>query len=436
MKRISIPALLVIAALGVACGKSQSPTSPSGSSATINGSIVMSGGSADAGPAAFTSAASTVPAGLLVSVAGTSISALVDVAGKFTLLNVPPGNPELRFTGPGHAASLGLTGVEGGQTITLDVTLDPTTASVNSDRRSLGSEEQLEGRVESLPPTTPSGTFVVAGRTVTTDANTLYYLQGQPAAFTDLELGQRVHVKGQGGTSSLLARLVNIQNTNTDVGLNLNGVISGFSGTPSDFQFTVNGTLVKGDSQTVFFGNSQFLELVNGATVVVKGSQRSGFVYATRIHIEATDVSVTGVITSKSGTSPDLTLVVGGSTVLTSSVTEVRRKGDVQSVSVLYVNQTVTVEGRQLATGTIVARKIHIEADAAGGYFEMSGNIGSMSGSCPTKTFQVSGYVITTDAATTFLPAGSCSSLSNGTKVQVKGTVQANLSVKADSVQK
>jgi hypothetical protein len=436
VKRVSIRAFILIAVFGAACGKTESPAAPSSSSATITGSIVMSGGSAAAGPAAFTSAASTVPAGLLVSVAGTSISALVDVAGKFTLLNVPPGNPELRFVGPGHAASLGLTGVEGGQTVTLDVSLTSTTATVNSDRRSLGSEEQLEGRVESLPPTTPIGTFVVAGRTVTTDSSTLYYLHGQPAVFADLVLGQRVHVKGQGSTSSLLARLVNIQNTNTDVGLNLNGVISGFSGTPADFQFTVNGTLVKGDSQTVFFGNTQFLELVDGATVVVKGSQRSGFVYATRIHVEAVDTSVTGVITSKSGTAPDLTLVVAGKTVLTSSVTEVRRKSDVQSVSVLYVNQTVTVDGRLLANGTIVANKIHIEADAAGGYFEMTGNIGAMSGSCPTKTFQIAGYVIKTDAVTTFLPSGSCSSLSNGTQVQVKGVVQADLSVKADSVQK
>ncbi len=42
---------------------------------------------------------------------------------------------------------------------------------------------------------------------------------------------------------------------------------------------------MKGDATTVFFGNSKFSDLVNGARVEVKGSQRDAFVFATQIHV-------------------------------------------------------------------------------------------------------------------------------------------------------
>jgi hypothetical protein len=47
----------------------------------------------------------------------------------------------------------------------------------------------------------------------------------------------------------------------------------------------VGDKLVKGDTATVFFGNSAFADLADGKRVEVKGSLRDGFVYATRIHV-------------------------------------------------------------------------------------------------------------------------------------------------------
>ena len=117
-----------------------------------------------------------------------------------------------------------------------------------------------------------------------TDANTTFYLAGAPVSFSSLEIGQRVHVKGQTNAGSLLARSIDIQNTNTTIGVNLNGTVSAFTGTAAAFQFQVDGRLVKGDALTEFYGNSRFLDLVNGGKVEVKGSQRDGFVYAQRIH--------------------------------------------------------------------------------------------------------------------------------------------------------
>jgi hypothetical protein len=443
VRRLNLIALLLVAAVVSACS-SNSPSSPS-SSVTVNGSIVASGGgngstASTAGRTGSTlSVASVAPAGLRVSVAGSNNSVSVDAAGQFSLKNVPPGNPTLRFTATNLDTSLPLTDVQSGQTVTIAVSLDGSTAVLESDRRALGSEEQLEGKIESLPPTTPAGSLVVAGRTVTTTDTTLFWLNGQPSAFTALALGQRVHVKGQPSGTALAAREVKIQNTNTSTGLNLNGVISAFSGTPSAFQFTVNGQLVKGDAATEFYGNSQFLELVDGARVEVKGSQRDGFVYATRLHVNVEGIELTGVLSGKTGTGLNLTFTLSGKTVKMSADTEVKRKGDDQDVSVLYNGQTVELTGTLLADGTVIARKVSIVLDAAGGYFEMEGSMGGKTGTCPTISFSVSGYDIVTVAGATptvFDPTGSCASLSNGTKVLVKGIVQANLSVVATLVKK
>lgn len=442
MTRKSLLAIILLSAVGLAaCSGSKSPAEPSDSAGVnVNGSIVAPGGSAGAASSSKLSASipATAPAGLLVSVAGTNISAAVDAVGKFSLKNVPPGNAELRFTWPGASSSLGLTDLQGGQEVTIAVSLSGSTVTLESDHRSLGSEVQLEGRVEDLPAA-PANSLIVAGQAVTTNSSTTYWLQGSPAAFADLAIGQRVHVKGQaagtGATASLLAREVKIQNTNTGVGLNFNGLVSNFSGDATAFQFEVNGQLIKGDSATEFFGNSEFAYLMNGAEVEVKASPRTGFVYAARIHVETEEIEFSGVIGSKTGTAPDLTLGIAPHTVETTSSTEVKRGGDTQGVDVLYVGLTVDVSGRLLADGTVIAKKISIVLDAPGGTFEMEGTLSGKSGTCPTISFSVSGYAIATNLSTTFT-GGTCASFSNGTKVLVKGTVQANLSVLASSVAK
>ena len=273
----------------VAACNSANPAEPSSAStAPVNGSIVPAGDSSNGATAGVNSgsisAASTTPPGLLVSVAGTAISASVDAAGKFQLKNVPPGLADLRFSAPGLAAALGLSDLKGGDVVDIQVSLTTSDATIESDRRSNGKQEQLEGRVESLPPTTVAGSLIVAGRTVITNAATKFYLQGQPATFADLALGQRVHVKGQTGTGGMVASSIDIQNTNTSTGLNINGIVAGFLGTRAAFEFTVDGRLVKGDALTELYGNTQFSEVVNGARVQVKGAQRDGFVYATQLH--------------------------------------------------------------------------------------------------------------------------------------------------------
>ena len=288
-RHLTVLTLLILAALGAAACGDSSPTEPSSaSSVTVNGNIVSfangSAGSQNSGTSSVSSV--TVPAGIRITIAGTNITVDVRGDGTFTLKNVPSGNLVLQITGPGVNATISLNDLQTGQTVTITVNVNGVTADIDSDRRSKGSEEQLEGRVESLPPTTPAGDFIVAGRTVRTTATTAFRRGDDSAGtFADLVLGYRVHVKGDVVGGVLVAREVKIQNTNTETGLNINGDVSLFTGTLAAFQFNIGTRVIKGDANTEFFGNSAFGDLANGKRVEVKGSQRDGFVYATSMKV-------------------------------------------------------------------------------------------------------------------------------------------------------
>jgi hypothetical protein len=316
-----------------------------------------------------------VTPGITVSVDGTSLSSPVDSKGKFELKGVPGGDVELKFKGPSLDAKLRLAGVQPTETITLSLTVEAGTVQVEGQRRSTGREEQLEGRIDALPAS-PALSLVVAGRAVLTDANTKFFLGEAPATFAQLAVGQRVHVKGQTAPpAALLASVIMIQNTNIDV--------------PDDDD--------DDEDQTQ-------------------------------------SASIEAALASKSGVAPDLTLVVGTTTVRTSAATEVRRKGDVQEVSVLAVGMTLHVVGTRRADASIDARMIQIKDDAVGGPVEISGSAGGVKGTCPALTFKVNGYDVATDILTAFTP--SCLEIKSGTKVTVRGVIQADGSVKATSVAK
>jgi hypothetical protein len=440
MRRIGLTVLALLALGALSACSSSTPASPTPlvSGATINGSLVSPGGSGGTTSGSTLSDASpgvVIPSGLTVRIPGTTVTATIDPSGQFILRDVPSGTIVLQFSGPGVSATITLASVQNGQTVTITVSLTASSASIESDRRSSGGGEELEGRVESLPPTTPDLTLVVAGRRVVTDANTRFFLRGAPASFDALEIGQRVHVKGQPGAGTLLATSVDIQNTNVDLPVNLNGVMSAFTGTADAFTFEVNGRTVQGDVMTEFFGNSSFDDLADGRTVEVKCAQHDGFVYAARIHVsrdDASETTLTGIISAIGGTAPALTLSIGVQTVKTTASTEVRRKGDVQTLAALQVGMTVEVSGWLQTDGTITAKKIGIAQDAADGQFEMTGVLAGRSGTCPTIAFSVSGYAIATNALTEFTPA--CGVLTNGTPVKVIGLVQLNGTVLATKV--
>lgn len=284
-------ALVIGCAAFTACG--QSMTAPSGSGATINGSILSLTSPSAAvetplsGPSDGAAGAGESPAGVTVSVVGSNTQVTVDGSNHFTLQNVPGGDVVLRFQGLGLDSTVTVPAVQGGQTITITVSIANGLAQLDSDDRSStsGSLEQLEGRIDSLPPVAAAGTFVIDGTVVETNAKTTFTNGGASATFADLALGIRVHVAGTADGTKILATSVDIQNTDATLPVIVNGTVSGFSGTAASFQFTVDGTLVKGDSTTTFTGNSAFADLANGSRVEVKGQPGNAFVQATSIHV-------------------------------------------------------------------------------------------------------------------------------------------------------
>jgi hypothetical protein len=355
----------------VACGGA-SPTSPgqtgSSSGASISGSVLSGGSSALTSVSAGHSIS-----GLTVTIVGTSISSGLDGAGRFTLKNVPPGDLQLQFSGP-VSATLTVNAVEPTETITLVVSISGSSVTLESEARSGGSEEQLEGKIQAVPPTTAPGSLRVAGRIVTTDGSTVIRKGDTPMTLTDLKVDYRVHVKGHTSGSSLLATQIIVQNTNID---------SSDGGADDDEQ----------DSSA----------------------------------------SIHGTLNSIGGVSPALTLNVGGTTVRTSADTVVKRRGDVQTLAELKTGQDLHVIGTRQSDGSIDARHIEINDDATGGQVEIQGSAGGVSGACPILGFSVNGYRITTTATTVF-EGITCAAMKSGTKVTVKGMSQADNSIAATNV--
>jgi hypothetical protein len=444
---VSTFALIVVTA---ACGGSKSPVAPDASqgtpgastSATIIGSV--KGATSPMLGAGWGAAIS----GVTVSVVGTSISSGLDAAGQFRLSDVPAGDVQLKFTGGGVDSTVPVPQVQTAQTITLVVAVSGSTASLEAERRSGASGAELEGRIESLPPTMAAGMLNVGGWTVTTQASTRFEQGGVVRTFADLEIGMRVHVTGQTSGSSTMASLITIQNTNTWIPVNVNGVIDSVTGSAASFQFNIGSRVIKGGTATEFFGDGSsaagFADLKEGARVEVKGEQRDGFVQATRIHLQDVvdddddsdgqdqSASIQGTLTGTTGGATP-TLTVGGTTVKTTADTEVRRRGDVQSLAQLVVGQTLHVVGTRQPDGSIIARKIDINDDQAGGAFEVEGAMGGVKGTCPALSFGIDGFSISTSASTTFVN-GACTALKSGTKVLVNGTRNADGSVAATKV--
>jgi len=445
MRRVLSGIVVVITILSAACGgRASSPLSPSGipptPASSTTGATVL--GTVRLGLTAPVVGSSADP--MKVEVVGTAIVAVVSAAGQFELGNVPAGQVRLHFFGAGVDAYVTISQVGSGETVTIGVTVVGTSAVVDSQLRNTQSQQQeIEGRVESLPPTQSAGTLVVAGRTVKTDAATVIKQGSVTGSFADLVVGQRVHVKGRVEGDAIVASLIEIQNTQTDTPVNVNGIVQGLTGSELAFQFTIDGRLIKGDHQTQFDSgvSPTFADLKNGARVEVKGQQQDGAIYAVRIHIQNDEgggaVELSGAIGALTGSCPQVSFTLKGSRVATGTSTTFTGAGCVA----LKNGVEVEVKATKQSDGTVLATKVWVEEEKKDTPYNGSGTIGSLSGSCPVTSFMLSPTTITsgstvkiyTNSATVFSGAG-CAGLKNGVKVEVKGTTQADGVVLATKV--
>jgi len=351
--------------------------------------------------------------------------------------------------------------VRPGDVVSLLVGVAGATAMVQSESRNAGGKVELEGRVESL--TASPETLVVAGRTVTTNtATAIRDSNGGTKTFTDLVIGQRVHVKGTLGVDGIVADSILIQNTITTIPVNVNGIVESRDEVSPEpgmtFTFKIGSRLIEGDAATAFFGDDDvplaLADLKNGQRVEVKGEMRNAFVYAVRIHINGPttplppqddSASVEGIVTDESDLAADyptlyLDTKFGEVKVTTTSTTVVQRRGSVVDFKALALGQTIHAVGARMndADKTLAAKMLQIKDDATDGPFTIEGSLGGLKGACPSFTFGINGFSIATDAATVWVPAppapAVCLELKSGMKVEVIGTRLAGGSVLATSV--
>ena len=462
--------VLALVAMGCAACSGEAPQTPAGPSTAGSALPGVSSGTQGARIMGNVSAGTPLAA-MAAQVVGTPISAPVGTGGGFALEGVPEGSVQLRFVGSGVDASVALSPVRPGDVVSLLVGVAGATATIQSESRNAGGKVELEGRVESLPPTQAEGTLIVAGRTVKTTDGVTIFRDGNDAtkAFADLVIGQRVHVKGTlitGLESDIQADSIVIQNTNTWVPVNVNGIVESLDETAPTtgytFTFKVGSRLIQGDTSTkIYKDNDVPLEpsaLENGQRVEVKGELGDAFVYAVRIHIngmstqeppQEDSASVEGILLTEI---PDLIpagpleLIIEDkfgteTTVIATSATVVQRRGAVVNLEALAKGQTIHAVGTRMPDTSLEARFLQIKDDAPDGLFVIEGSLGGLKPACPTVSFGVNGYTIFTSdtgtIVTAYKPAGTeCKDLKNGMKVEVKGYRQADGSVKAEEITK
>lgn len=434
-----LSALTLILAVA-ACGSAASPTgpAPANTAPPTATTAVISGTVSGAASAALFTTNNGAAAGMTVTVQGTNITTTVNGTGQFQLTNVPPGTIVLVFSGAGANAQLNLGAIPAGTTVTINVVVSGSSAELQ--QKTVNGDTEIEGRIESIA----GSTLKVAGHTVLVTSSTIIRHGGTAMTLSQLEVGQRVHVKGNttgsGATAATTATTIQVQNLNTSIPVNLEGTVSGLTGTAAAFTFTLDGRTVKGDATTEFRGGGRspsFADLANGDEVHVKGTQREGFVQAERINLEDEDddgeeVEVEGAVSVLSGTCPSITFTVAGRTIRTNSSTQF--KGG--ACSAIAAGDTVEAEGIVQADGSILAKKVEIEDDHDDAdEWEAHGAISGLGGTCPAITFTLAGKTVRANSSTRFQNI-ACSAIANGARLEVEGTLQTDGSVLAKKIEK
>jgi hypothetical protein len=152
-----------------------------------------------------------------------------------------------------------------------------------------GARAELEGAIVSIDASLHS--LVVRTTTVTVSASTVIRHGHTPVVFTDLKVGEQIHVKGTSDGKTIAATEITVQNEDEDHErtVEAQGVVSGLKGKCPSITFTI-GTTNIATSTTTTFRHGACEQVVNGGSVEVTGArQADGSILASRVSIEGRD---------------------------------------------------------------------------------------------------------------------------------------------------
>jgi Domain of unknown function (DUF5666)/Carboxypeptidase regulatory-like domain len=202
---------IALLATSIACGNASGSLSPTGPSANGSRGAVINGRVRGLStPVTTNSFAPLATSSVKVTISGTNISTNVDGNGQFTLTGVPPGDVTMQFSGPGVSASITLKGVTADQQITIDVTLNGTSARLDSDtRRDNGGGREIEGHITAV--NAGARTITVAGSVIVVPPDTRIHRGSTAMTFADLKVGVEVEVHTTMNGTTLTATDVEIE---------------------------------------------------------------------------------------------------------------------------------------------------------------------------------------------------------------------------------
>lgn len=205
---------ILAGAFCVGCGSDSMTAASSGSAvATIQGTVNGSGtGSVGFAASAVSSAA--VKAGIKVTVMGSGLSTTTDASGRFTLSGITTDSVVLHFEGPGIDATLEISGLVPGQTLTLKIKVSGHQAEFEGDNTgsspgsspptaskcfAAGEKAEVEGNIKAKGSADITVAQQGKGDYVCQVTNATRIRHGNTVfVFADLKIGDHVHVSGTG----------------------------------------------------------------------------------------------------------------------------------------------------------------------------------------------------------------------------------------------
>jgi len=236
--------------------------------------------------------------GIVVTVEGTSLQAIVDEEGEFALAGVPAGTVILHFQGPGVDARLTVSGLLEGQVLSLKVHVSGTTAeATTAPTCSPTSEVKFTGVLESV-----SGSMlVVGGRSVDTSEIRKVWRGDHRTTLDDLEIGEKVKVWGtlRGDGVVVAEEISALSSDDGNDQVHFRGKVESLAFSALDVHGNPNGgtrtLVVKGHSVKVDSGtrlkwsDGTALDVSSiqvGDVATVDGRQKDGYVLATKLVVD------------------------------------------------------------------------------------------------------------------------------------------------------